>query len=135
MKATELMIGDWVKVADNEFRLGFTAKVAEVYKEAIFTESGENEGECIEEWNVTPIQLTPEILEKNGFKPEKGQYSRWYHAQMERMIITLYRSDTFYSIMINTDVYLPVLNNIQLHSVHELQHCLKMVGIDKEIIL
>lgn len=135
MKANELMLGDLVLYEYNSER--FTARVKEIYTETVRVEeiNGEYEIIGISIEDIYPIELTQEILEKNGFKWENGPYSRWCHAQVERMIITLYRSDTFYSITIHTDDYLPVLNNIQLHSVHELQHALRLCGIDKEIEL
>ena len=74
MKANELMIGDWVIFGDEPLKVqhiynnGYDDIVAEI------VEDGTNEYGVYEEIKdvpvvyCSPIPLTPEILEKNGWK-------------------------------------------------------------------
>lgn len=60
MKATELMIGDWVKS-----RTGMNVKIVGI----------SHDYPCVYE----PIPLTSEILEKNGcVMVDKGDYGEWH---------------------------------------------------------
>lgn len=117
IKVEELMIGDWIHVSspmiDSNVRVDLdTLSMMELELEIIKYE---------------PIPLTPEILEKNGWKElyyaddyaneevegislwvsEDGKNSWWWHAGVELVVAINY--------------------------VHELQHALKLCGIDKEI--
>ena len=77
MKANELMIGDWVIFGDEPLKVqhiynnGYDDIVAEI------VEDGTNEYGVYEEIKdvpvvyCSPIPLTPEILEKNGWKRNK----------------------------------------------------------------
>ena len=80
------------------------------------------------------IPLTPEILEKNGFRHGDGFEKRWYYVKVEDKKVTLYQSNTFYMLKIDEGIW-PKLNNIYIRFVHELQHALRLCGIDKEITL
>lgn len=82
--------------------------------------------------NTSPIPLTPEILEKNGFV-RNGKYNEWnignwdaipfigISLERQSMRIKNFGSDIFIE---GKKVY-----------VHQLQHCLRLVKIDKEIKL
>ena len=72
-----------------------------------------------------PIPLTPEILEKNGFKNE-GYFSA-FNIGDYRII-----SDAGHVAIIHgghADIDIPIMN------VNELQHFLRHCGIEKEIVL
>lgn len=142
MKANELMIGDWL-----QDRSGAIFKVVSIDKHALTVEyKGE---ELIQPYPLTlPIPLTPEILEKNGF--EKSYYSiltadgykklpRYKYKNITqvqdicRNLIVISYSDLeggAYDIRcgIGSHIY-------DLKYVHQLQHALRLCGIDKEIIL
>ena len=84
MKANELMIGDWVIFGDEPLKVqhlynnGYDDVVAEIVEE------GTNEYGVYEEIKdvpvvyCSPIPLTPEILEKNGFYDRNTQ---WYYKR------------------------------------------------------
>ena len=122
MKPEELMIGDWVNVFGipkqmegiREFRNG---------DEVVYYD-GDN-GNFIE--NVTPIPLTPEILEKNGFSKELDSDGIHYR-------FTLIQGCSQFSLLYARSVF-QWLYPIDFKHVHELQHALRLCGIEKEIIL
>jgi hypothetical protein len=108
MKAKELMIGDWV-----DYR-GICNRIAP----ADF---------CHFEWidKIRPIPLTPEILEKNGFRLDtySGEFmsGKWWT-----------RNDFVIHESMNDSIG---KNNFSYKYVHQLQHALRLCGIEKEIIL
>lgn len=128
MKATDLMIGDWVRI---NYR-NKVAQVTEIVEKAIGTTaiSPLSEGE------FEPIPLTPEILEKNGFDisdPEVAQYHftenrARMHFSLRRMYDIKTKKPKGYSFWAFN-----VLAIVEY--VHTLQHALKLCGIDKEITL
>lgn len=116
MKAKELMIGDWVKSR------GKIEQVTSVYGGYICTDSFEDSHEDYFE----PIPLTPEILEKNGFKFEYGAAWNLYRFSVPWFV--LYKKE--YGLMLNIGQI-----EIPISFVHRLQHALRLCGIEKEIEL
>lgn len=57
------MIGDWVNTPNGISRVTYIAKYSGIYTEN--TNIGEK---LYSPYEINPIPLTPEILEKNGFK-------------------------------------------------------------------
>lgn len=118
MKANELMIGDWVYST-------FCDKPCKV----VGVEQYESEYANVKVTNVsgvkdinslTPIPLTPEILEKNGFLNDGVSF--WYKD---------------FRILLSTSKGVSlVCGRLKIFEfVHELQHALRLCGIEKEIIL
>ena len=120
MKANELMIGDWVLFATRLTKINGIA-------EGGFSVNLEREG-----WQsisaIEPIPLTAEILEKNGFEkdPESGELI-WTDDDVTEVvwvgtILTIrgeYANAEFATCMF----------------VHQLQHALRLCGIEKELEL
>ena len=92
-----------------------------------------------EDYNIFPIPLTPEILKKNGFTNcETSELDRqmdndfWYPGEDN------YISDQDLMINLGKHSFLVRFANSsvwRLHYVHELQHFLRLVNYDKEIVL
>jgi len=80
-----------------------------------------------EENSFNPIPLTPEVLEKNGFE---FLIDTWYLQTEERKPIHIRFMDEFIAISINCNI-IPM----GLKYVHQLQHALRLCGIEKEIEL
>lgn len=123
MAVKNLMIGDWV-LDGNVY-----AQVTSITCDGII-ETTHNETSNIE--LVEPIPLTPEILEKIGFETQRNIgyiiddwdgtqiiYDSWNHTLR---IIKDYK----------TCLDIETFNEM---TVHELQHALKLCGIEKEIVL
>lgn len=102
-----------------------------------------------DEDTFAPIPLTPEILEKNGFKFDgSGQCSMMFLSEphfSEGQRFNIYVGlkhktiEVFVAHPIEKSPNWRKTNKAYLEVcgpyVHELQHCLKLVGIDKEIEL
>lgn len=137
MKATELMIGDWVELCQR----GEYYQITEIGED--FVMLGQSH-ECRES-EIDPIPLTAEILEKNGFEPYKDWFLGYgYRLRAEEgtdKILYIYplRGGNGESLI---DIKYAPLNNYTFLSlttfdryVHTLQHALRLCGIDKEIEL
>jgi hypothetical protein len=130
MNANELMVGDWVYVTYPTYPIPAIV-------EAISPREGSAEGYTfqlrhkpnevylVRKGMVKPIPLTPEILEKNGFVYNDIPFVNGW----EQFGLTLYRGGNGYLINCGTNVSLIIT------AVHELQHALRLCGIDKEVII
>ena len=113
MKATELMIGDWVCLKDDT-KCEFPLKV-----DGVLTDDISLEGEGFlggVDGLIRPIPITSEILEKNGwwFNTE----DIWLHDEVNFIIEKWYGRFQCFDI-----------NQIKLDSVHELQRALRCCGL------
>ena len=123
MKAKNLMIGDWI--LDGRVY----AQVTSITCDGII-ETTHNEFSNIE--LVEPIPLTPEIFKKNGFilkEGEKGVYGV--------TIATHYvRDDLPFEVFCDGEPFsIWFQDPVNIKYVHQLQHALRLCGIEKEITL
>ena len=123
MDYRDLMFGDWIQVErgfdghlTNERVKGVIGDEDERYPVRLFT------GETVSFNDIHPIPLTEEILVKYGFRYSMP-HNDWTNADCN---FYLYEGGNGYRIS-NTD--------IKLDYVHQLQHLLRMCGIEKEIEL
>ena len=137
MKANELMIGDWVLYN------GKPIQVDEIFGDGINADycGGEIMG-LINEDELLPIPLTAEILKKNGFEicNEDTDGTIQYDWGSPALGIDIW---------INTKPCLfgawrtwegetksyTMVEELPINYVHELQHALKLCGIEKEITI
>ena len=144
MKAKELQIGDWVQVVESCKYAGAIGCIKTLidhkYDESayfkVFLRSNTIhigiEDICSDD--IRPIPLTPEILEKNGFtklEDESGkQRYRWEYA--DGIHISIDFTDTDPWVHVSNRCYFAVP---YCEYVHQLQHALRLCGIEKEIEL
>lgn len=125
-----LMIGDWV------MHRGEPIMVYEIddYYERINTEpDGYNAITCVEISEVTPIPLTPEILEKNFESLDmEGEYFGFYDEYFEVEVSEF--SDGIWEVKID-EIVLGATWRMYVSNVHELQRALRFCSINKEITL
>lgn len=111
MKATELMIGDWVidTYTNKPFRI-----------EAVKEKMGEG---------LEPIHLTPEILKKNGFEYYHKNFASTDYDSPFKLEMVGWPDE-------NGNGGLWLINGLfKIRFVHELQHALRLCEIEKEIVL
>ena len=143
IKAEDLRIGDLVIVNENcSLEQGTIGKVSEVRSTPLYKE---NEGSIglkpisNDRWpygvlcrNIDPIPLTPEILEKNGWKKRtEGWYFMMISKYMYLSVEFGYENGIRVFLKRTTDglyVKLNVANNV-----HELQHILWALGKDANL--
>lgn len=128
MDAKELMIGDLVIHG-----FGGIGKITEIdSKTVVIKDDGFDTGDGMNEVSfalneLTPIPLTPEILEKNGFRlqsdrSELGKLDTYWFGN-ELGAFRIHRLN-------NGDYQFGL---VKIKNVHELQHALRLCGIEKEI--
>ena len=144
MEAKELMIGDWARISDDDTDEYFDAQIKGVdFLDNVYAPIPGEETpypfsiDCVE-----PIPLTPEILEKNGF--EKLDFShfqigdrrlvldadgRWAGPLSWHWVVTEMDTNAKGQPVV-LDYYVATINYV-----HELQHALRLCGIDKEIVV
>lgn len=139
MKATELMIGDWVLYGQR------FAIIKELYNgnvTILCSINGQNEYVIETYDNIEPIPLTAEILEKNGFIANKHVYPYPYYEYIneeDKLKVgfafpqgnrTSYKKPWIYIDSENCFIeHLPCI------FVHQLQQILILSRIEKEIVL
>lgn len=107
MKAEDLMIGDWILYG------GKPVQVLQL-----------SEGKDYK--HISPIPITPEILEKNGAIRTNlhGEQQHFTYTLRGFEMLAIYDAD--FSYQINGSAR-------KIKYVHELQHALRICGIEKEI--
>lgn len=140
MKANELQIGDYV-----DYR-GLVIKVTSLYDKGGSNEVGWSDKESV--WvnadNVVPIPLITEILKKNGFETEDDvHFSIQGQSDILELLLVEVPFDGYYFDIVRTEKTINKCNQrcyidryfASIDYVHELQHALKLCGIEKEIKL
>lgn len=125
MKAEDLMIGDWVKFNNSDLAhqikaiAGKSVKVDKVYW---YSAS-----------KLSPIPITSEILEKNGFTYKEGEIGLCGVTTVPHYI----RNDVPFALFCDGEPFAIWIfqNPTNIKYVHELQHALRLCGIEKEIVL
>lgn len=144
MRVKELSIGDWVVYTFP--KIGKKAlKVSSIDEEDNHIGAG---GVGASAWsdvsNFEPISLTPEILEKNGFV--YSRVTRWYNCELKDTQRT--RIGVHYGLIgadrieiSSVDAFdedwntIDVMINKPIKGVHQLQHALRLAGVEKKIEL
>lgn len=139
LKISDLSVGDWVGVRCGTKINAF--KVEEIRFNNIihkYVALLNNKAYGLPTTELHPIPITAEILEQNGF--ERGRRGNFYHHLRLDKSRTLYihastngwRVEITYDTagILRTTHLMPDMN-----SVHELQHALRLAGVDKEINL
>lgn len=141
MKTNELMIGDWVFNAHHGENIQITPY-------DFFTHGHFEDGKYIPTgvtpsngWDLDPIPITPEILEKNGFTYCKSDGGFYLHTTMsygdwEVEVVLFNATDEYRNNQLHIsspdDSYIAI-HLMECNHVHELQHALRLCGIKKEI--
>ena len=155
MKTKDLMIGDYVTFKDCQNDeaptivkiegLGYQGRG--VVEEALVSIDGDAAFDLVEiNDEFVGIPITPEILKKNGWKLiSKTQYKLEYSwstgAIEEYADIHIYVGKDHSNVwrwdfpILNIHLYCGDIELTKFRYVHELQHALRLCGIEKEIIL
>ena len=131
MKATELMVNDWV---NSDFGI---FQIKEIFDDAVRDDRGNDyEFDCIH-----PILLTGEILKKNGFefvsdservtKAFIDLYDLWKCEITQQQTLRLFYDKNSK----DYDLYALADNINNIYFVHELQNAMRVCGVEKEIEL
>lgn len=134
MRATDLMIGDWVLISVWDCK-PFPSKVTSInynsYKGKDFADWIDTEDEEeIGMYNVQPIPITPEVLEKN-FQKDPDYIDTYWRPDCRKFCFVKENDDWYFAFRYKGGH----ICIAECNYVHELQHALRLCGIDKEIVL
>lgn len=131
LTSKDLMVGDWLMFGDKP------CQVKGLHSDDTATFVGYRSAYYL--IDAEPIPLTPEILGKNGFKLEYFtlEWAR-YIGINDRVVLSndkeYMNSRNEWYVHIDSEDYCSIAS-CELTYVHELQHLLKLCGIDKEIVV
>ena len=133
MDAKDLMIWDWVLINGTPRKIQAVDGVDDeiMADDELYTLA---EDRCHSNDRVEGIPITPEILEKNGLKPDTVEDASKYCYRIDSVsIIECYvnAGGRYRGIISFGDTRL----RITLMFVHQLQHALRLCGIEKEITI
>jgi len=129
MNANELMVGDWIKMPNE--RGGDNVQVENIYDKGCIAS-----GRILLSYEIQPIPLTQEILEKNGFGKSNNVSDIPPYDKDEEGNMHYSYNDKFWGWWQPNGVLSSnALGFIELKYVHELQHVLRLCGIEKTIIV
>ena len=137
MKATELMVGDWVYCEGQPTPENVTIQT--IAEDGVWFDGTNYEGAASYD-RIFPIPLTSEILEKNGFVFVEGWWEIPRLPNGHGYVAIAFDPDgkgrptnTIYDL----DVSRKESGSADLHLnyVHELQHALRLCKINKEIVI
>lgn len=146
MKANELIIGDWVIAQPDEDICGegvgtIVDRVTEIYDvEGVLSVTLEDFDYPIAVGLLDPFPLTAEILEKNGFK-RHNRYQYIHKDNYSKVCVSIPPRIEIDGMdmgepPICVDIEGALFDiNISISAIHELQHALRLCGIDKEIVI
>lgn len=133
MKVTDLMIDDLVQKLEvgGHYR---KCRITAIFGDNVECETSDGEVHTLSVNGIEPIPLTAKILEKNGFKNyrlshDNGDY--YYHIALEDV-----KGGIWIEAMLSRNIlhgrkeYCGLINYV-----HELQHALRLCGIEKKIEL
>ena len=135
LKISELSVGDWVGVRCGTKINAF--KVEEIRFNNIihkYVALLNNKAYGLPTTELHPIPITSEILEKNGFESTtKPNVFTLTHGQLQLYVSK--ELDGWTMSFVNFMERLCILQVIRKSCIHELQHALRLAGVDKEINL
>lgn len=130
MEAKELMIGDWLFYR-GQFN-AFCFRVEQITKRKVgyHAEPDESRTYYLTLSECQPISITPEFLERSGFeKAGSLYYLKSLNKRYPYLFIIEYNIVNNYLLVNDGLIPMPILY------VHQLQHVLRLCGVEKEITI
>ena len=137
MKINELMVGDYCLAVDEDKKHKCIVSVLELRYDKAWLKVG-IWGETLPYDRLEPIELTERILKENGFvyreEEETCATDAFHHWQLDGHSFAL-NSTQYFRKEKKDDMPRFDVAGIAIHYVHQLQHLLRLAGIEKEIEL
>ena len=133
LKISDLSVGDWVRYGGIDYQV---KSIDGAFERVTLIGNKEQRDESI--YALHPIPITAEILEKNGlFRHEEDTDNPQRIVLSNHFIMARTYTDVDWWRVLIYDEEIPskeLFNGI-IYSVHQLQHALRLAGLDKEINL
>ena len=122
LNVSDLSVGDWVRYDGKEYQVQCVDGLSEIVTLFGYCEQREESA-----GNLRSIPITAEILEKNGI-----------HRTYEDDAYAIFRGDGLWAVKYSDgdwELSTPPVCRVDIKYVHQLQHALRLAGVDKEINL
>ncbi len=126
LKISDLSVGDWVKASGVAKRVHSIEFQNGAYF-VNFSDPDTNSGDYLHAPFIEPIPITPEILETNGWERNDEDLDMEYYGDPTSGIA--HTKGTFHYRVESPEV------SVVCYFVHQLQHALRLAGVDKEIVM
>lgn len=138
MKATEIMIGDWVMFTDPTDGCKYPVRLKSINANSCCGIEGKSLLSLADDFE--PIPITPEILEKNGFEHDVFEnHDRYRWKQLNDSWLRGDLIAVHFNKQITANIYssnaIGTIIEFTPNHVHELQHALRICNIEKDIEL
>jgi hypothetical protein len=137
LSCKDLMVGDYVRHKKTKDII----RIFEIDNDRAVI-NNEADGYCSERNisinDIEPIPLTLDVLEKLGFSNEGSTacvHAKCYTLSTENYKLTIADYSKYKRLLLNVDSVDAECFNIKCNYLHELQHALRLCGIEKEIEL
>ena len=135
LKISDLSVGDWVQAQfpngdkwnERILYLSNTGRLEVQYKDG-------KPVRCTIDF-IQPIPITPEILEKNGFAFLPDDNPRHLRFVDGNIVISTYEGRETFALYCYNDMGWTETFSQTLRYIHQLQHELRLAGVEKEIVL
>ena len=135
LKISDLSVGDWVRYGNENKQIKCIDLQNNNYF-VHFSDPDTNDNDYAHIFDIEPIPITAEILEKNGwaqtrsqgYKCKCGNYDIHIWLNASHTTVTIYEQGVILA-AIRAQLAIPEM------SIGQLQHALRLAGVDKEIIL
>ena len=131
LKISDLSVGDWVRCGDENKQIKCIDLQNNNYF-VHFSDPDTNDYDYAHILDIEPIPITAEILEKNGFR-KNGEYNEWNIGKWDErpfIGVSIDRQSMRVKYFGN-DIFI----ENKVVCVHQLQHALRLAGVEKEINL
>lgn len=143
LKISDLSVGDWVRYRDREWEV---CSIYQFTEEVGLFRKGSQICESIED--IEPIPITAEILGANGFILQKDSFNTYEYTTLLGKMLRTTRVHLDAPQCINVFLHDTTIERGYYHRekisvsilkdvvyIHQLQHALRIAGVDKEINL
>lgn len=136
MRIEELIIGDWVnqKMNDGAYQVQWIEReIVGLIKHTGTEEDGSIHLTAVPLECISPIPLTAEILVKNGFECIDVDDLHCSHYRYENMELLKWDGWVFWKFAIHNNGIFANILECRVSYIHQLQHALRLAGVEKEI--
>ena len=134
IKISDLSIGDWVRVDDfDKFLIKRVSAIDGTRNQIGIIKNNRGGIYWYYEDEIEPIPLTPEILEKNGFVKKNYDNGKMWDWWCDNVLVRKYADEDIYRfIVVFNSKHYTTMMVVGKHT-HQLQHALRLAGVEKEI--
>lgn len=134
LKISDLSVGDWVQDNyDNYVKVAGIWLDGNLNYQVDFRRDGVI-GTCLS-CNIHPIPITAEILEKNGFVKKNYDNGKMWDWWCDNVLVRKYADEDIYRFIVALNSMHYTTTMVVGKHTHQLQHALRLAGVDKEINL